>query len=116
MRVPLSWIRDFAPFGDDAASLAASLDELGLVVEEIVRVGQGLEDVVVARVDQIDAIAGADRIRQVVVDAGDGPVQVVCGAWNFSVGDLVWIEEHRPISKLKRWTVVQGQKKASVSA
>ncbi len=29
----------------------------------------------------------------------------------FSVGDVVWIEEHRPISKLKRWTVVQGQKK-----
>ena len=34
----------------------------------------------------------------------------------YGVGDLVWIEEHRPISKLKRWTVVQGQKKASVSA
>jgi len=23
----------------------------------------------------------------------------------------VWIEEHRPISKLKRWAVVQGEKK-----
>ncbi len=34
----------------------------------------------------------------------------------YGVGDLVWIEEHRPISKLKRWTVVQGQKKATVSA
>ena len=32
----------------------------------------------------------------------------------YGVGDLVWIEEHRPISKLKRWTVVQGQKKATV--
>jgi small subunit ribosomal protein S17 len=30
----------------------------------------------------------------------------------FSVGDVVWIQEHRPISKLKRWTVVQGEKKA----
>ena len=29
----------------------------------------------------------------------------------YSVGDVVWIEEHRPISKLKRWTVVQGDKK-----
>ena len=28
----------------------------------------------------------------------------------YSVGDLVWIEEHRPISKLKRWTVIEGQK------
>jgi small subunit ribosomal protein S17 len=30
----------------------------------------------------------------------------------YAIGDLVWIEEHRPISKLKRWTVVQGQKKS----
>ena len=29
----------------------------------------------------------------------------------FTVGDMVWIEEHRPISKLKRWTVVRGEKK-----
>jgi len=28
-----------------------------------------------------------------------------------AVGDTVWIEEHRPISKLKRWAVVQGEKK-----
>src|SRR5438270_368400 len=29
----------------------------------------------------------------------------------FSTGDIVWIEESKPISKLKRWTVVQGEKK-----
>ena len=33
----------------------------------------------------------------------------------YSVGDVVWIEEHRPISKLKRWTVVQGDKKKKVT-
>ena len=35
-------------------------------------VGEGLDDVVVARVEEIAAIEGADRIRRVVVDAGDG--------------------------------------------
>jgi small subunit ribosomal protein S17 len=29
----------------------------------------------------------------------------------YGVGDTVSIEEHRPISKLKRWTVVQGEKR-----
>jgi len=29
----------------------------------------------------------------------------------YHVGDIVWIEEHRPISKLKRWAVVRGEKK-----
>jgi small subunit ribosomal protein S17 len=31
----------------------------------------------------------------------------------YSVGDIVWIEEHRPISRLKRWIVTQGEKRAS---
>ena len=34
----------------------------------------------------------------------------------FSVGDLVWIEEHKPISKLKRWAVIRGEKRAKVEA
>jgi len=32
----------------------------------------------------------------------------------YGVGDTVWIEEHRPISRLKRWKVVQGEKKQKV--
>jgi len=33
----------------------------------------------------------------------------------FSVGDQVWIEERRPLSKLKRWEVIQGEKKRTVA-
>ncbi len=89
MRVPLSWIKEFAPVGDDAVALAETLDDLGMVVEGVVHVGEGIGGVVVARVEEIAAIAGADKIRRVVVDAGAGPVEVVCGAWNFKEGDLV---------------------------
>ena len=32
----------------------------------------------------------------------------------YSIEDIVWLEEHRPISKLKRWTVVRGEKRAKV--
>ena len=32
----------------------------------------------------------------------------------YHVGDLVWIEERRPISRLKRWAVVRGEKRAKV--
>ncbi len=34
----------------------------------------------------------------------------------FSIGDIVWLEEHRPISRLKRWTVVRGEKRARTEA
>ncbi|MGO9148887.1 MAG: phenylalanine--tRNA ligase subunit beta [Acidimicrobiales bacterium] len=96
MRVPLSWLRELTPLETrptdrtEVAALAADLDALGLVVEGVERVGEGLRDVVLARVLEIAAIAKADKIRRVVVDAGGSePVEVVCGAWNFDVGDLV---------------------------
>ena len=89
MRAPLSWLRDFAPFADDVAELAETFDDLGMVVEAVDRVGEGLSDVVVAKVLEIGAIKGADKIRRVVVDAGDAPIEVVCGAWNFDVGAVV---------------------------
>ncbi len=89
MRVPLSWLREFIPVDGEPGELVAALDDLGLVVEGVDVVGEGLGDVVVARVDEIRAIEGADRIRLAVVEAGDGPVEVVCGAFNYSVGDLV---------------------------
>ncbi|HVF76596.1 MAG TPA: phenylalanine--tRNA ligase subunit beta [Acidimicrobiales bacterium] len=90
MRVPLSWLRDFAPFEGDPVALGETFDDLGMVVEGIERVGEGLGGVVVARVLDIQPIKKADKIRQVLVDAGGGePVQVVCGAWNFDVGATV---------------------------
>ena len=90
MRVPLSWLRDFAPIDVAPDELGATLDDLGLVVESVERVGEGLDGVVVARVLAIDPIPSADRIQRVTVDAGDGrSVEVVCGAFNFAVGDLV---------------------------
>ena len=32
----------------------------------------------------------------------------------YSVGDQVWIEERRPLSKLKCWEVIRGEKEAKV--
>jgi len=89
VRAPLSWLRDFAPFPDDVGELRAALDDLGLVVEEIEHVGEGLGDVVVSRVLEINPIEGADRIRRVTVDAGAAPLEIVCGADNFAVGERV---------------------------
>ena len=90
MRAPLSWLRDFAPFPGDIGALRDALDDLGLVVEAVEHVGEGMGDVVVSRVLEISAIKGADRIRRVLVDAGGAePLEIVCGAHNFAVGDRV---------------------------
>ncbi len=89
VKISLNWLREFVELGESIEELSEILSDLGLVVEGVEYVGEGLDDVVVARVDEIRAIKGADRIRLVVVDAGNGPLEIVCGAMNFDVGDHV---------------------------
>ena len=89
MKISLSWLREFVDLTESTEELRSILDDLGLVVEGIDLIGEGLEDVVVARIDEIRAIDGADRVRLVVVDAGHGPLEIVCGAMNIDLGDHV---------------------------
>jgi phenylalanyl-tRNA synthetase beta chain len=89
VKISLAWLREFVELTESTDELRAILDDLGLVVEGIAFVGEGLEDVVVARIDEIRAIEGADRVRLVVVEAGNGPLEIVCGAMNIDLGDHV---------------------------
>ncbi|MGH9185784.1 MAG: phenylalanine--tRNA ligase subunit beta [Acidimicrobiales bacterium] len=90
MKVLLSWLREFAPLDDDPAALAETLSNLGMAVESMELLGAGFEGIVVARVLDLRPIPGADSIQLVEVDAGRGdPVEVVCGAFNMAVGNLV---------------------------
>lgn len=89
MKISLNWLREFVDLPETPDELRVVLDDLGLVVEGIERVGDGLDDVVVARVEEIRPIPGADRVRLVVVEAGNGPLEIVCGATNFAVGNHV---------------------------
>ena len=90
MKVLLSWLREFAPIEGDPADLGDQLSGLGLAVESIKPIGEGLGGIVVARVLGLRPHPDADRIQIVDVDAGDGEaLQVCCGAFNMSVGDLV---------------------------
>ena len=90
MKVLLSWLRDFAPFEGDPVALGEVMSDLGMAVEELDRLGEGLDGIVVARVLETRPIEGANKIHLVVVDQGDGePLEVGCGAFNMAPGDLV---------------------------
>lgn len=90
MKVLLSWLRDFAPIEGDPVALGEQLSDLGMAVEQMDVLGEGLDGVVVARVLATRPHPDADKIQLVDVDAGDGEVlQIVCGAFNMAPGDLV---------------------------
>ncbi|MBV9410281.1 MAG: phenylalanine--tRNA ligase subunit beta, partial [Acidimicrobiia bacterium] len=90
MRVPLSWLKDFAPVEADTPALVDAFNELGLVVDGVTEIEAVDENVVVARVLDTRSHPDADKVQLVDVDAGGGEtLQIVCGAFNFAAGDLV---------------------------
>ncbi len=91
MKVTLSWLREFAPEIDgDPEDLSEILSALGLAVEEMEIIGEGIDGVILARVLDLRPHPDANKIQLVDVDQGDGqPLQVCCGAFNMSVGDLI---------------------------
>tara|TARA_B100000686_G_C16797378_1_gene983381 strand:+ start:991 stop:3357 length:2367 start_codon:yes stop_codon:yes gene_type:complete len=91
MKVLLSWLKEFAPeIEGDPVSLGERLSHLGLAVEDISILGEGLEGVVVGRILELRPHPDAERIQLVDVDLGDGnATQICCGAFNMKVGDYV---------------------------
>src|SRR5436305_3750078 len=89
MRVPLSWLKDFAPIDADTPALVDALNELGLVVDGVTEIKAVDESVVVARVLATRTHPDADKVQLVDVDAGGEQLQIVCGAFSFRAGDLV---------------------------
>lgn len=90
MKVLLNWLRQFAPIDHPADELAQVMNTLGMAVEEMTPIGE-LDGVVVGKVARLRSHPEADRIQLVDVelDKSSEPVQICCGAFNMSVGDLV---------------------------
>src|ERR671923_771815 len=89
MRVPLRWLRELCPSDRSAEELTALLALKGAHVESIERPWAGLEGVVVARVLEVRDHPDSEKLCVALVDAGEGPVQVVVGVRNMAPGDLV---------------------------
>ena len=96
MRLPYSWLREVvaagAPGWDvEPHDLERALIRVGHEVEDIITLGPVSGPVVIGRVAAIEELAEFKKpIRACKVDVGEGTDRdIVCGATNFAVGDLV---------------------------
>jgi phenylalanyl-tRNA synthetase beta chain len=91
MKVPMSWLREYADPEATNEEIAARLSVSTCEVERIVRRGVGdTTGFVVGKVLAAEKHPNADRLQLTVVDVGDGRrQQIVCGAWNFGAGATV---------------------------
>ena len=90
MKISLRWLQEFIDLPTtDPAELKRVLDMIGHTVEGIESLDIGWSDVYVGRVESVEPHPDADRIRVCRVDSGEGPKQIICGAWNFEEGAYV---------------------------
>lgn len=87
MNVSYRWLKALAPdLTLSPQDMAELLALRGAPVEELTPLASDLEGLSVARVDAVEAHPDADLLSVCRVEAGAGPVQVVCGAPNVEVG------------------------------
>jgi phenylalanyl-tRNA synthetase beta chain len=96
MRLPYSWLREVVQVGapgwePSTDELEQTLIRIGHEIEEVIPVGPVAGPLTVGRVVEIQELTEFKKpIRAVKVDVGEAePRDIVCGATNFAVDDLV---------------------------
>lgn len=90
MHLPLSFLKQFVNIDKTPEQIAEKLTFSGSEVEKIVRRDKGLDKIVVGLVKEISPHPEASKLRLTKIDVGKiGLLEIVCGAFNFKVGDKV---------------------------
>ena len=86
MKFTLSWLLDHLDTSASLAEIVDALTRVGLEVESVDDPSRRYDGFVVASVIEAKPHPNADRLKVCIVEAGEGPVQVVCGAPNARTG------------------------------
>lgn len=86
MKFTLSWLKTHLKTDADLLTILKGLTNIGLEVEGVENPAEKLAPFRIAKVLTADPHPQADKLQVLTVDAGDGPLQVVCGAPNARAG------------------------------
>jgi phenylalanyl-tRNA synthetase beta chain len=86
MKFSLSWLKEHLDTDASAEAIAERLTAIGLEVEGVSNPAEALAPFKVAKVLTAQGHPQADKLQVLTVDAGEGPVQIVCGAPNARAG------------------------------
>jgi phenylalanyl-tRNA synthetase beta chain len=91
MNLSLSWLKDFVdiPKSVTPEDLGARLTLHTVEVESVLREVDKYKNIVIGKILEIKKHPNADRLQLVKVDAGAKKLDIVCGASNILVGQLV---------------------------
>jgi phenylalanyl-tRNA synthetase beta chain len=88
MKFTYRWLKEHLETDASLDAIVEALTRIGLEVEGVENPGAALAAFRVAKVLSAERHPQADKLQVLQVDAGDGPLQVVCGAPNARAGML----------------------------
>ncbi|WP_380783572.1 phenylalanine--tRNA ligase subunit beta [Sphingomonas sp. R86520] len=86
MKFTLSWLKQHLETTATLEQIVEALTRIGLEVEGVENPGEKLAAFKIAKVLSAERHPQADKLQILSVDAGNGPLQVVCGAPNARAG------------------------------
>ena len=89
MKTSIEWLKEYSDINVDAKTLADRLTITGSKVETIEQKGNDIKNVVVGKILEITKHPNADKLIVTKVDIGNEVVQIVTGADNVHVGDII---------------------------
>jgi len=91
MKIPVSWLNDYVKVDDlSIAELSDKLLNIGFEVEDVIYLGEGIENVVTARIEKLTKHPNADKLQICQMNCGDkGNFVIITGATNVNEGDIV---------------------------
>jgi phenylalanyl-tRNA synthetase beta chain len=89
MLVSFNWLKEFVEIDKSAEEIADLLTMGGLEVETVTHVGEGLDRILTARIEEITDHPGAANLKLARINLGDREETVVCGAPNIRMGQIV---------------------------
>jgi len=89
MKTSVEWLKEYSDINVSTKELADRLTMTGSKVETIEQKGNDIKNVVVGKILEIEKHPDADKLVVTKVNIGDEVVQIVTGANNIKVGDIV---------------------------
>lgn len=89
MKASIEWLKDFSEINVSGKELGDILTMTGSKLETIEERGKDIENVVVGKILEIEKHPNADKLIVTKVDVGSEILQIVTGADNVSVGNIV---------------------------
>lgn len=97
MKIPYSWLKDYAEVNVDPHTLGDKLTLSGSALEEVIIQGDNIKNVVTCKIKKIEKHPDADRLSVCQVDIGTEEIQIVTAATNMKEQDIVPVALHKSI-------------------